>query len=50
MAVNDIMLRIQAFDGKKYTLCDEFYNPIESFDTYPEAQSAAERLARKRKK
>ena len=40
---------IREYDGDRYELCDANLELIETFDTYPEAQSAAETLARKRK-
>jgi len=40
---------IREYDGDRYELCSANLELIESFDTYPEAQSAAETLARKRK-
>lgn len=40
---------IREYNGDKYELCNGNLELIESFDTYPEAQSAAETLARKKK-
>jgi len=40
---------IREYEGERYELCNVNLELIETFDTYPEAQSAAEILARKRK-
>jgi len=40
---------IREYDGDRYELCNANMELIESFDTYPEAQGAAETLARKKK-
>jgi len=46
---NNKVFWIREYDGDKYELCNANLELIETYDTYPEAQSAAETLARKRK-
>lgn len=41
---------IREYNGDRYDLCNAKMELIESFDTYPEAQGAADRLAGMRKK
>jgi len=46
---NNKVFWIREYNGDRYDLCNGNLELLESFDTYPEAQSAAETLARKRK-